>query len=67
MATLASPEADQDFRMRLQVDLMNAGQRNMQLVSNDDLIQRWCRRGPKHAEADPLRDRFFYALEQRLD
>ena len=64
---LASPEADQDFRMRLQVDLMNAGQRNMQLVSNDDLIQRWCRRGPKHAEADPLRDRFFYALEQRLD
>jgi|TARA_B110000879_G_scaffold201148_1_gene275887 hypothetical protein len=65
-AELASPAKEQALRMTLQVELMNAGRRNMQLIDNQEFIERWCTTGPKLKEHDALRKRFFNALEHRL-
>ncbi len=65
-AELASPAKDQALRMALQVELMNAGRRNMQLINNQEFIDRWCATGPKLKKHDALRKRFFKALEHRL-
>jgi hypothetical protein len=46
---------------------MNRGRRNMQLIENQELLERWCRCGPKKADHDSLRNRFFTALTQRLN
>ena len=65
-AELASPAKDQALRMALQVELMNAGRRNMQLINNQEFIDRWCATGPKLKKHNALRKRFFKALEHRL-
>ncbi len=65
-ADIASPEEDRNTRMALQVELMNAGRRDLAGEDYKDLLHRWCAAGPKHAELDPLRKRFFQALAQRL-
>ena len=39
----------------------------MQLIENQELLERWCRCGPKTADHDSLRNRFFTALTQRLN
>jgi len=65
-ADLPSPEKDQALRMALQVELMNAGRRNMQLINNQEFIDRWCATGPKLKKHNALRKRFFSALEHRL-
>lgn len=66
-AELPSPAKDQALRMTLQVELMNAGRRNMQLIKNQELIDRWCATGPKLKKDNALRKRFFKALEHRLN
>jgi len=38
----------------------------MQLVDNQQLLERWCRSGPKTPADAALRDRFFVALAHRL-
>ena len=65
-ADLPSPAKDQALRMTLQVELMNAGRRNMHLVDNQEFIERWCATGGKLKKHNALRKRFFKALEQRL-
>ena len=65
-AELPSPEKEQASRMALQVELMNAGRRNMQLIDNQEFIERWCATGPKLKKHNALRKRFFKALEHRL-
>ena len=65
-ANLPSPAKDQALRMTLQVELMNAGRRNMHLVDNQEFIERWCATGGKLKKHNALRKRFFKALEQRL-
>jgi exonuclease SbcC len=64
-ADLPSPKADQQQRMALQIELINQGLSNMQLVDSQQLIERWCASGPKTAADAPLRTRFFAALAQR--
>ena len=49
-AELASPAKDQALRMALQVELMNAGRRNMQLINNQEFIDRWCATGAQAEE-----------------
>ena len=66
-ADIPGPEDEQSARMALQIDLMNRGRRNMQLIENQELLERWCRCGPKTADHDSLRQRFFAALTQRLN
>lgn len=66
-ADIAGPTDEQNARMALQIDLMNRGKRNMQLVENQQLLQRWCGCGPKSASDHLLRERFFNALAKRLD
>ena len=65
-ADIPGPADEQSARMALQIDLMNRGRRNMQLIENQELLERWCRCGPKTADHESLRDRFFAALTQRL-
>ena len=65
-AEIPGPEDEQSARMALQIDLMNRGRRNMQLIENQELLERWCRSGPKTADHNSLRQRFFAALTQRL-
>ncbi len=65
-AELPSPAKDQALKMTLQVELMNAGRRNMQLIQNQEFIDRWCATGPKLKKHNVLRNRFFKALEHRL-
>ena len=60
-----SPEADQQQRMALQIELINQGLSNMRLVDDQQLIERWCASGPKSPADEPLRVRFFTALAQR--
>ncbi|MEC8809388.1 MAG: hypothetical protein VXX21_10030, partial [Pseudomonadota bacterium] len=64
-ADLPSPEADQQQRMALQIELINQGLSNMRLVDSQQLIERWCASGPKSSADEPLRVRFFTALAQR--
>ena len=64
-ADIPSPEADQQQRMVLQIELINQGLSNMQLVDDQQLIERWCASGPKSPADEPLRVRFFTALAQR--
>ena len=66
-ADIPGPADEQNARMALQIDLMNRGRRNMQLIENQELLERWCRCGPKTADHDSLRNRFFTALTQRLN
>ncbi|HCG70013.1 MAG TPA: hypothetical protein DE147_06110 [Gammaproteobacteria bacterium] len=66
-ADIGGPSEEQSARMALQIELMNRGVRNMQLVDNQDLLQRWCNSGPKSATVDVLRERFFTALIHRLN
>jgi len=65
-AELPSPAKDQALRMTLQIELMNAGRRNMRLINNQEFIDRWCATGPKLKKHNALRKRFFKALEHRL-
>ena len=65
-ANLSSPAEDQQLRLVLQVELINSGRSNLQLVQNQDFIDRWCRSGPKSEANDELRERFFNALRRRL-
>jgi hypothetical protein len=65
-ADISSPDKYRSLRMSLQVALMNAGRRNMQLVDNKEFIDRWCSAGPKLIKHNTLRQRFFKALEHRL-
>jgi len=65
-ADLPSPAADQAARMALQVDLMNAGRRDLASEDYRDLLRRWCEAGPKDKDVDHLRERFFSALKRRL-
>jgi hypothetical protein len=65
-ADIAGPAEEQGARMALQIELMNQGKRNMQLVDNQQLLERWCHSGPKTPADSPLRQRFFAALEARL-
>lgn len=65
-ADLPSPTTDQTARMTLQVELMNAGRRDLGSEDYRDLLRRWCAAGPKDEQAQALRDRFFDALLQRL-
>ena len=50
--------------MALQIELMNAG-----IKPHDrpyqDILKSWCAAGPKDAEADALRERFFNAVTAR--
>ena len=64
-ADIPSPEADQQQRMALQIELINQGLSNMRLVDSQQLIERWCASGPKSPADEPLRVRFFTALAQR--
>jgi hypothetical protein len=66
-ADIAGPREERSARMALQIELMNRGVRNMQLIDNQDLLQRWCNSGPKSATDDVLRERFFTALIHRLN
>lgn len=65
-ADITGPVEEQSARMALQIKLMNQGKRNMQLVDNQPLLERWCRSGPKTSADAPLRERFFVALAKRL-
>lgn len=65
-ADIPGPADEQSVRMALQIKLMNQGKRNMQLVDNQQLLERWCHSGPKTPADSPLRQRFFAALEARL-
>ncbi len=65
-ADISGPADEQSARMGLQIELMNQGKRNMQLVDNQQLLERWCRSGPKTPADAALRDRFFVALAHRL-
>ncbi|MBL6814762.1 MAG: DUF349 domain-containing protein [Pseudomonadales bacterium] len=65
-ADIAGPAEEQGARMTLQVELMNRGVRNMQLVDNQELLARWCSCGPKSEQDNALRERFFAALLSRL-
>lgn len=66
-ADIPGPKDEQSARMTLQIQLMNQGMRNMQLVDNQQLLERWCQSGPKTPADDALRQRFFAALTARLN
>lgn len=66
-ADISGPKDEQSARMALQIQLMNQGMRNMQLVDNQQLLERWCQSGPKTSADDALRQRFFAALTARLN
>ena len=59
-AEVTSPEADQARRMSLQIDMMNRGERTAPQAKA--MLQSWCASGPKSAQHDPLRERFFAAV-----
>jgi len=60
-AGLESEEGE--LRMAIQVELMNAGRGREALEADpEELVTRWCSKGPKDAAADPLRERFFRAI-----
>ena len=60
-----SAEADRDLRVAIQVELMNAGRGRQALeAAPDELTARWCRAGPKDQSVEPLRERFFSAIEK---
>ena len=61
-----SPSADQTARMALQIELMNAGRRDLGAEDYRDLLRRWCAAGPKDETANALRERFFAAIARRL-
>lgn len=64
-AEIRSPEADRERRMAIQVELMNAGRSREALTAEPAaLTARWCAQGPKDAAVDPLRERFFAAIDQ---
>ncbi|XOV82982.1 MAG: DUF349 domain-containing protein [bacterium] len=65
-ANIPSPEADRSARMALQVELMNAGRRDLGQEDWKVLRNRWCAAGPKDEQAEQLRGRFFAALQTRL-
>ena len=65
-ADIPSPAEDQATRMALQVTMMNAGRRDLAAEDYRALLRRWCSAGPKDAQANALRDRFFDALAQRI-
>lgn len=65
-ADLPSPQADQSARMALQIEFMNAGIRDLAERDHSELIARWNRIGPKNADHDPLRERFFDAILSRF-
>jgi hypothetical protein len=62
-AEAETPPSDSERRLEIQVALMNEG-RGRELMARTPLewAERWCRLGPKSAEVEPLRDRFFGAL-----
>ncbi len=65
-ANLPSPDADRSARMALQVELMNAGRRDLAQEDWKELRNRWCAAGPKDQLGEALRSRFFAALQTRL-
>jgi len=65
-ANLPSPDSDRSARMALQVELMNAGRRDLAQEDWKALRNRWCAAGPKDELGEQLRSRFFAALQTRL-
>jgi hypothetical protein len=65
-ANIASPDTDRNARMALQVALMNEGRRDLAQEDWKALRSRWCTGGPKDAQGEQLRSRFFTALRARL-
>lgn len=63
-ADLPSPPDEQQLRMALQIELMNAGIK-LHDRPYQDMLKSWCAAGPKDAEADALRERFFNAVTAR--
>jgi len=67
IAGLDSPAADESLRLELQVERLQAGlSGGGSEESAAALAEAWCRLGPKDAAADPLRERFFRALDKLL-
>ena len=67
VAAVASPEIDREERIKTQLALINRGIKPSRDISNDELLKRWCCIGPKSKTDDPLRERFFKALNVRTD
>ncbi len=69
-ADLPSPPELQAERMALQIEMMNQGMRggarDASLGDPYTQVHAWCAAGPKTAEADALRERFFSAIAARL-
>lgn len=65
-AGIASPDTDRNARMALQVRLMNEGRRDLSHEDWKALRSRWCAGGPKDAQGEQTRSRFFAALRARL-
>lgn len=63
-ADLPSPADEQQLRMALQIELMNDGIKPHERPYQD-MLKSWCAAGPKDAEADALRERFFSAVAAR--
>jgi len=61
-----SPPADQSARLALQIELMNAGRRDLAAEDYRMLLNRWSEAGPKNEQGEQLRTRFFDALALRL-
>lgn len=61
-ADLASPPEDQEKRMAMQIEFMNQGVRNLRERDYRDVLERWCKAGPKGPEADAYRNRLRTAL-----
>ncbi len=62
-ADVQSPAEDADQRLALQVETLNERMTQGASAQPRELVAEWCRIGPKPAELDPLRERFFAALQ----
>ncbi len=67
VADLPSPAEDQNARMALKIQMINAGIRNPAEQDPTALLQRWCTAGPKDEVADALRSRFFAAIRKQFE
>lgn len=66
-ASVPSPAEDEPLRLELQVERLQAGLGGAGGAQADDvasLAEAWCGLGPKDGAAEPLRARFFGALER---
>ena len=63
-AGLESTAADKSIRLAVQVEALNAAKGGMAKVPDErTLLEQWCQTGPKDESIDPLRTRFFRAIE----